>query len=431
VTASWSSEPVIDGKIDWGPVGWLSGVVALGVLGILGVVALGRYDLVVFAAPLLGALAGAWYSVRPHTQLAVKATVSGARVFEGDTITLDAELSLPPDTELADAEVQTGPELAVELVQPWEPDRDGILRARWNLNALRWGRAGVHVGITVRGASGLLIGDAHCTVSEVAVFPSADRIGSVPRPKDLPDLLGVHLGRRKGDGVEFAGIREYQYGDSLRSVNWAVTARRGTMHVTERLAEQSARVVTMIDASGDLRQPGPSTLELSVHGGLSVIQAALRRGDRAGLVALGGVVRWMPPDLGRKHFYRVMEALLDVQVGTGLAPSDGGAFPRTVLPHGSAVVVFTPLLDERVINALADLRRRGFGMAVIDVLRAEPQPRPGADYDPLAVRMWKLGREGVRDRLAQMGVPVSTWREGTELDEVLRPMSVRPLTGRH
>src|SRR5882757_817309 len=96
-------------------------------------------------------------------------------------------------------------------------------------------------------------------VTEVAIFPNADRISAVPRPMDLPDLLGVHLGRRKGDGVEFAGLREYQPGDPLRSVNWPVSARRGQLYVTERLAEQAAKVVTMIDASGDVRQAGGST----------------------------------------------------------------------------------------------------------------------------------------------------------------------------
>ncbi|HWN33356.1 MAG TPA: hypothetical protein VNP03_11455, partial [Pseudonocardia sp.] len=66
---------------------------------------------------------------------------------------------------------------------------------------------------------------------------------------------------------------------------------------------------------------------------------------------------------------------------------------------------------------------------VVDVLRAEPQPRPGADYDPIAIRMWRLGRRGIRHRLAELGVPVGTWVDGTQLDEVLRPMSLRPLLG--
>jgi uncharacterized protein (DUF58 family) len=246
---------------------------------------------------------------------------------------------------------------------------------------------------------------------------------------ELPDLLGVHLGRRRGEGVEFAGIRDYTPGDPLRSVNWAVTARRGRLHVNERLAEQAAKVVVLIDASLDIEQPGGSTLEMSVKGALGVVQAALKRGDRAGVVALGGVIRWMAPGLGRRHLYRVVEALIDIRPGGGAAPSDFGGFPRTVLPTGAAVVVFSPLVDERVISALLDLRRRGFGVVVVDVLRVEPSARPTSEYDPVAVRMWRIGRRGVRNRMADVGIPVGVWGPEAELEEVLRPMSLRPLLG--
>ncbi|HEX4246635.1 MAG TPA: DUF58 domain-containing protein [Pseudonocardia sp.] len=419
-----------DGKIDWEPAGWLIAVVTLSVLAALAVVVAGRFDLVVFGAPLLGALAGAWWSARPDSDrmVRVSATTSAERVFEGETLTLTVELTAPPGAELVDVELVTGAELTASP-KSLHRSTPGTMRGEWELHAQRWGRAVIRLRVTSRGAGGLLVGDAHCAVTEVAIFPNAERIGAVPRPMDLPDLLGVHLGRRKGEGVEFAGLREYQPGDPLRNVNWRVSARRGDLYVTERLAEQAAKVVAMIDASGDIQQADTSTLELAVHGALAVVQAALRRGDRAGVVSLGGVVRWLAPDLGRKHFYRVVEALLDVQPGTGSAPSDLAGFPRTVLPRGAAVVVFSPLLDERVINAVADLRRRGFGLAVVDVLRVEPRARPEADYDPIAIRMWRLGRRGIRHRLTELGVPVGTWAEGVELDEVLRPMSLRPLLG--
>jgi uncharacterized protein (DUF58 family) len=147
------------------------------------------------------------------------------------------------------------------------------------------------------------------------------------------------------------------------------------------------------------------------------------------VVALGGVIRWMAPGLGRRHLYRVVEALIDIKPGAGAAPSDFGGFPRTVLPAGAAVVVFSPLVDERVISALVDLRRRGFGVVVVDVLRVEPTPRPSSGYDAVAVRMWRIGRLGVRNRMADVGIPVGVWADGTDLEEVLRPMSLRPLLG--
>ncbi|HEY9416044.1 MAG TPA: DUF58 domain-containing protein [Pseudonocardia sp.] len=416
-----------DRGISWQPAGWLTPVVIGAWLAAIAVVVLGRPDLVVFAAPLIGALAGGWWTTTPTRELPVQAEVSADRVFEGDTVTLWVEVTPPTGIEMVGVSLDTGPGIEARRVS-WEV-HNGVARGEWELTATRWGRSNTWLELAVRGAGGLLVGWRRCQLPVVATFPSAGTLDAVPRPMELPDLLGVHLGRRRGEGVEFAGIREYQAGDSLRSVNWQVTGRRGRLHVNERLAEQAAKVVVLIDASLEITQPGESTLEASVKGALAVVQAALKRGDRAGVVALGGIIRWMAPGLGRRHLYRVVEALIDVTPGGGTAPSDFAGFPRTVLPAGAAVVVFSPLVDERMINALVDLRRRGFGVVVVDVLRVEPTPRPTSEYDPVAVRMWRIGRRGVRNRLADVGIPVGVWGKDTELEEVLRPMSQRPLLG--
>lgn len=411
----------------WEPVGWLSPLVVGAALAAIGIIWLGRADLVVFAAPLVGALAGAWWTTKPSRVIRVEAQVSGERVFEGDTVTLVAEIEPPPGVELVGVALDVGSGLEAEPVS-WSTTA-GVSRGEWRLTARRWGRWSSALEVNLRGGAGLVSAGGRYPMPEVCAFPSADTLNSVPRPVELPDLLGVHLSRRRGEGVEFGGIREYQVGDQQRSINWSVTARRGRLHVTERLADQAARVVVVIDAASDIRQPDGSTVELSVHGALGVVQGALRRGDRAGVVALGGVIRWMAPGMGRRHLYRVVESLIDVQSGGGSAPADFAGFPRSVLPSGSAVVVFSPLVDERVVGAVADLRRRGFGIVVVDVLRAEPTARPTSDYDEVAVRMWRIGRRAVRHRLAELGIPVVVWAEGTELDEVLRPMSRRPLIG--
>jgi hypothetical protein len=43
--------------------------------------------------------------------------------------------------------------------------------------------------------------------------------------------------------------------------------------------------------------------------------------------------------------------------------------------------------------------------------------------------MWRIGRRGIRHRLAELGIPVVIWADGSELDEVLYPVSIRPLVG--
>ena len=111
---------------------------------------------------------------------------------------------------------------------------------------------------------------------------------------DMPDRLGTHLTRYVGPGVEYADIRAYVPGDQLRSVNWSVSARRGSLHVTQRLTDRSVDVAVLVDLS--LQPPGPATTatERAVEGAVQVVQSALRNGDRAGVVGLGGQQpRWL------------------------------------------------------------------------------------------------------------------------------------------
>lgn len=411
----------------WMPADWLLPVVVGAVVAAAGIVWLGRPDLVVFAAPLIGALAGAWWTTAPSRQIRVEAEVSVERVVEGDTVTLTAEIEPPAGVQVVGVELEVPEGLGAEPIS-WSTT-DGVSRGQWRLTVRRWGRWNCTLDVALRAGAGLMTAGARYHLPEVRAYPSADTLSSIPRPVELPDLLGAHLSRRRGEGVEFGGVRDYQPGDQQRSINWPVTARRGRLHVTERLAEQAAKVVVLVDASADIRQPGGSTLELSVLGTLGVVQGSLRRGDRAGVIVLGGSIRWMAPGMGRRHLHRVVESLIDVERGGGAAPAGFAGFPRAVLPPGSAVVVFSPLVDERMVGGIADLRRRGFGIVVVDVLRAEPEPRPTSDYDDLAVRMWRIGRRGVRHRLADLGVQTVVWTEGAGLDEVLRPTTRRPLAG--
>jgi uncharacterized protein (DUF58 family) len=93
------------------------------------------------------------------------------------------------------------------------------------------------------------------------------------------------------------------------------------------------------------------------------------------------------------------------------------------------VVVFSPLLDGRFVEALRDLRQRGFSLIVVDVLNAEP-PRRRAFADNAARRIWTLEQGAIRFSLRELGVPVVAWDGITPLDLPLAPYTRRPLVTR-
>jgi uncharacterized protein (DUF58 family) len=89
------------------------------------------------------------------------------------------------------------------------------------------------------------------------------------------------------------------------------------------------------------------------------------------------------------------------------------------LPPGALVLALTPLLDDRSISALIDLRSRGFDVAALEV-SPEPFFDPlGSEQRELVLRIWRLGREASRHQLERLGIAVISWQEDVPLESAL------------
>jgi uncharacterized protein (DUF58 family) len=396
-------------EFDWGA-SRLTGSIATCLAVAIGLgLASSHWQLIVFAAPMLGVL---WSIGRqpptPRTHLYVRAESVG--FFEGERI----RLSIWVETDSTSAAVQlTAAAVDGMTMQVVERDSDRVTVV---CSAERWGRYPIRAHLTATARGGLLTAAATIDAVQLYVFPVAPaRSTAIPRA-ELPDRIGTHVGRRVGSGVEYADIRAYMPGDPLRAVNWPVSARRGRLHVTDRLSEQAADVVVLIDTYP--QPPGPATeaTERTVRGAMQVVQTALRKGDRAGIVALGGRrPRWLAPDVGRRQFYRVLDATLGA--GTGFQSSVGSLAPRPAVPPGAIVVGFSTLLSSHFAMALIDLRKRGHVVVAVDVLRDSPAT---GDNDPLVDRIWSLERSFMYRNMRTIGVEVIPWREGDTLDEAMQ-----------
>jgi uncharacterized protein (DUF58 family) len=197
-------------------------------------------------------------------------------------------------------------------------------------------------------------------------------------------------------------------------VNWPVSARRGSLHVTERLSERAADVVVLVDTHDQPVGPATEATERTVRGAVQVVQSALRSGDRAGVVALGGQPRWLGADIGRRQFYRVLDAVLGA--GDGFETTSGTLAPRAALPSGAIVVAFSTLLDTDFALALIELCRRGHVVVAVDVLDGPPFE---VEQDPLINRMWGLQRAFMYRDMRTIGVDVVSWRSDVALDQAM------------
>ncbi|MDT5146641.1 MAG: hypothetical protein QOC58_1286 [Mycobacterium sp.] len=369
-----------------------------------------QWRLVAFAAPLLGVLCSISWQ-RPVPKVYVHGEPDAQRCFEGEPAQLRVwvtEESVAPGSAAVELTVPPVDGMQLDVLDSDSQQAKGVAAT-----ADRWGRYAVRARVDVVARGGLVAGSATVDAAHVIVFPLTPP-QSTPIPQtELLDRLGAHLTRHIGPGVEYADIRPYVAGDQLRAVNWPVSARRGQLHVTQRLTDRAADVVVLIDT---YRQPaGPATqaTERVVRGAAQVVQTALRHGDRAGIVALGGNrPRWLGADIGQRQFYRVLDTVLGA--GDRFENTTGSLAPRSAVPAGAIVIAFSTLLDTEFALALIDLRKRGHVVIAVDILDSSPFE---GEQDPLVDRMWALQRSAMYRDMATIGVDIVSWQGERSLEQ--------------
>jgi uncharacterized protein (DUF58 family) len=117
----------------------------------------------------------------------------------------------------------------------------------------------------------------------------------------------------KGQGMEFAEVREYQAGDEVRSIDWNVTARMGRPFVKRYIEERELTVMLAVDLSGSERfgTKGRFKSELASELAAVLAMSAIRNNDRVGaLLFTDRIEHVVPPRKGRRHALRLMRDLL-------------------------------------------------------------------------------------------------------------------------
>jgi uncharacterized protein (DUF58 family) len=408
--------------VQWGLSGHARRLLVLALAGIIAAVATSRPEFAGLAAPALVLLA-TWRSDRP-SEVSVRTSVASTSLVEGVETTLKAEIF---GHQIYEARLLIEPADAVSAggavtVASGQPARAAAL----SLVPTRWGRYSLGtLEITFTDRYRLFEGRALAQLPHVTCLPEPARLERTVVLSRLPSRLGEHPARVTGDGGEFAGVRQFVPGDRQRRINWSATTRLGSLHLTTFAAERIQNVVVIADETSDLGAPGSSTLDLVLRGAAGVVTRYLAARDRVGLIIFAGRLSWIGPSQGQRHYHRLLDLMISAPGGwerkSGLT-----RLPRAALPPGALILVFTPLLDPRLIEALRDLRERGFSVLVVDVLNVEPS-HDSSRLSRLTARTWRLEQQAVRFSLTQIGVPVVHWDGTSSLDEPLAPYTRRVL----
>jgi uncharacterized protein (DUF58 family) len=386
--------------------------------------ALGRIELVALAAPF-AALVGVGLALERDPDVHVRLEFDRDRALEDETVT--ATLLLSADEPVARLDVLLvlphGLESPSNLVALRHPG--GTIEHAVEIHCRRWGGYALGEAIVrAHGRSGLAAWERTVELGvPLKVYPRQELLDELLAPLETQAFAGNQVSRLKGSGIEFADLRPFVHGDPVRRVNWRATARRGELVVNESHPERNTDVIVFLDTFTEAaRSISEGTLELAVRAAASLAAQYLERRDRVGLVSFGGILNWLVPGSGAVQRLRIVDALLNTEIVLNYAWKGVDLIPSRTLPPKALIVALTPLLDDRAVTTLLDLRGRGFDLAVVEVSPAPFVP-PGADAAArLGHRLWLLRREELRGRYRAAGVPIVEWREGTalaaELEEV-------------
>ena len=123
----------------------------------------------------------------------------------------------------------------------------------------------------------------------------------------------------KGRGMAFSEVREYQYGDEPRDIDWNVTARMNKPYSKVFEEERELTVMLLVDVSDSLNFGTQVMMkrEMVTEIAATLAFAAIENNDKVGLVFFSDrVEKFIPPKKGRKHILYLIRELLDYQPGS-------------------------------------------------------------------------------------------------------------------
>ncbi|MBP1674678.1 MAG: hypothetical protein H6Q24_816 [Bacteroidetes bacterium] len=132
-------------------------------------------------------------------------------------------------------------------------------------------------------------------------------------------FAGEYHSAFKGRGIAFSEVREYQYGDDIRSIDWNVTARLNHPYVKVYEEERELTVMLLIDVSGSGNFGSTVSFKKDIMTEVSAVLSfsAIYNNDKIGVIFFTDIVeKFIPPQKGRKHILRIIRELLNFKPGS-------------------------------------------------------------------------------------------------------------------
>jgi len=265
----------------------------------------------------------------------------------------------------------------------------------------------------------------------IQIRPQIKHFKAIPwRPQNTvhsPGSIPAHLG---GSGTDFFGVREYHPGDSLRTLDWRLTARHpGKFFTKEFEQEEIADIGLILDArqNTDLRIGEESLFEHGLGATASLAEIFLRQGNRLSLLVFGEKMLTAFPGYGKSQLHRVMSCLSKAKSeGESRALGAFDSIPIRMFPNHALIIVISPLTSS---DRSLFQRLRAYGYQAL-LISPDPIDFAYASLAPeatnqLAIRAARIERRLWLNDIAHLHVPVIDWQVRQPLFPLVRNAMTR------
>ena len=202
-------------------------------------------------------------------------------------------------------------------------------------------------------------------------------------------FAGQYHSAFKGRGMAFSEVREYQYGDDVRDIDWNVTARFHRPYVKVFEEERELTVMLLVDVSGslDFGTVRQTKREMVTEIAATLAFSAIQNNDKIGVIFFSDrVEKYIPPKKGRRHILYIIRELLDFKP----------ASVRTDI--GMAVSYLTRIMKRRCTAfLLSDFYTRDDFSKAMQIANSKHDMVAVQVYDPRAKTLPDIGLMKVRD----------------------------------
>lgn len=243
-------------------------------------------------------------------------------------------------------------------------------------------------------------------------------------------FAGEYHSAFKGRGMTFSEVREYQFGDDIRNIDWNVTARFNHPYVKLFEEERELTVMLLVDVSAS-REFGTTTQtkrEVMTEIAATIAFSAIQNNDKIGVIFFTDQIeKFIPPKKGRKHILYIIRELIDFQpqsVKTDI--SFALQYFMNVIKKRCTAFLISDFLDEDIEQSITIANRKHDIAAIrvydkreselpavglVKMKDAETGERIWVDTDSRRVRMkyqnaWKENRYRKQQMLKRAGVDV-------------------------